>query len=94
MRTKNVMNRLIAQMNELSKKDSSLKFYERLDNSFLDLKPESINTAGYWKMQNRMVIVNSKPVAYVVSGRGGSLHLTRFIAAFDISQTEEIKKAS
>lgn len=94
MRTKDIVGRLEYQMECLSGANKDLKFYESLKNSFLDLKPENINTAGYWRLLSRKVISGEKPVAYVVSGHGNSLFLTGFVAAYDISQTKEIKKAS
>lgn len=80
-------------MNNLSTDNPDLSFYEILENSFLELKPENINTAGYWRLLNRRVI-SKTPVAYVVSGHGNNFFLTGLVAAYDISQTVEIKKAS
>ncbi|MCT0649331.1 hypothetical protein N0614_09505 [Pseudomonas aeruginosa] len=97
MRTKAVLERLIAQKEELEKTNPTAKFYERRDDSFLPIKPEDVNTSGYWKLAHRMVKSGEKPTAYVVSASsqkarwsGGGMLYTRFIPAYHISQTEEL----
>lgn len=97
MRTTTVLERLIAQKEELEKINPTAKFYERRSDSFLPIKPADVNTSGYWKLSGRIVIAGEKPTAYVVSANsqkarwsGGGMLYTRFIPAYHISQTEEL----
>jgi hypothetical protein len=54
-------------------------------------QPDDIKTAGYWKLERRRVPKGVEPVAFVLSGQGGSLHgsvlLTRWVPAYHITQT-------
>lgn len=97
MRTTAVLERLIAQKEELEKSNPTANFYERRPDSFLPVKPEDVNTSGYWKLAGRIVKAGEKPTSYVVSANsqkarwsGGGMLYTRFIPAYHISQTEEL----
>ncbi|QOI07933.1 hypothetical protein [Pseudomonas savastanoi] len=62
------------------------------------LQPSEIKTAGYWKLEGRRVPKGVEPTAFVVSGQGGKLHgtkvLTRWVAAYHITQTVPVKSHS
>ncbi len=65
------------------------------DASCWPLQPDDIKTAGYWKLERRRVPKGVEPVAFVLSGQGGSLHgsvlLTRWVPAYHITQTVPVK---
>lgn len=96
MRRKTTIDTLLAEKQILEEKDPTLKFYEIKENSFIAIKPEDVNTSGYWKLKGRKVKKGEKITSYVVSGSGGrapwgEILYTRFLPAFHISQTEEIR---
>lgn len=97
-RSKIVLDRLTEQKEELEKTNSNAKFYERYSDSFLPVKPDDVNTSGYWKLSGRIVRADEKPTAYVISANsqkarwsGGGMLYTRFIPAYHITQTDELK---
>ena len=94
MRRKAVIDRLINEKERLMQDNPQLKFYERQKGLLFNVKPQDIDTAGYWRLNDRKVKANAKPIAYVVSGRGGTRNgtkfLTHFVAAYHITQTEII----
>lgn len=95
MRSIATLERLVAEKNQLEKYTPNAKFYESKTDSFLEMKPDDVNTSGYWNLQGRRVIQGEKAIAYVVSGRGGKsphgvVQHTRFIPAYHITQTEEL----
>ncbi len=96
-RSKAVLDRLNAEKEELEKINPHAKFYEKYSDSFLPVKPEDVNTSGYWKLSGRMVRAGEKATAYVVSANsqkarwpGGGMLYTRFIPAYHITQTDEL----
>lgn len=94
-RSKKVIDRLKAEQANNPK----IPHYEsRPGESCWPLQPDAIKTAGYWKQEYRRVPKGTEPVAYVISGQGGSLHgsvlLTRWVPAYHFDQTVPMKSKS
>lgn len=88
--------KVIARLKAEQASNPTVPHYDcKPDVSCWPLQPIDIKTAGYWKRENRRVPKGVEPVAFVVSGQGGSLHgsvvLTRWVPAYHITQTVPIK---
>lgn len=92
----NRSNKVLTRLRLEQAEHSELPHYDPLPGSEWTIQPDDIKTGGYWKLAGRRVLKDSKPHAYVVSGQGGKLNgsvlLTRWVPAYHISQTVEIKK--
>lgn len=91
-RSKLVVDRL---KTELADNPKVPHYESRLGESYWPLQPDDIKTAGYWKKERRRVPNGVEPVAYVISGQGGSLHgtvlLTRWMPSYHLNQTVPMK---
>lgn len=88
MRTAAIIERLKAEQ----ARNPDLPHYDPMGTPPWSPPPADLKTAGYWRLEGRRPARGETPCAYVVSGHGSSRRPTRFVGAYHLSQTVEIRR--